>query len=734
MRVLLLLALLPVTAWCQPHIVLVRDSVAQAAVVVPVGASDTVRFAADELAKYLEQISGAKLSVADEGAEVSGMAVHVGPTSEGRAIAPDEAEGFALRAGEGGVVICGGSDRGTLYGVYRFLEEALGCRWLSHDVEYVPTATTVSVRPFELTSAPEFDMRTFVGSSVSTRVWGLKVGMNGFYTAEAATTNGGAYYLPRSVAGCHAYYQIMPPDTYFAEHPEWSPLINGQRMPTSLQSKQLCVTAPGLAEEFAKRVIRVFDEDPALQVMSISPNDGYGWCECDECLALDKKLCGARTTKQGLAMERPFMGDRVFWFANQVARRVAEVHPDKLLLVLAYVNYAEPPDTIVPEPNVIPWLCHYAPADYSRPISDPTSEPNAQFNALLQRWAKLRPDLLIYSYVSKSMWWRLPRPVTATFAADIDHLYSLGIRRYYCQSSLSDWALDGPLYYVIARKLWDPSADADALAADWTNHMFGPAADEMAGYYAAVADSIKESGQSFSDHPISQVPGLFSFADLDRAMAHLDRAAKLADAEPYRERVAKVAAVFQYGYHMIRCLEARAKLEQTYTREALKETVDHGRKALSFIRVREAAEFVDGMKLSDELGVVASGLSKPLELGGRQCWNTDETGVGDGVAGWATLIAPSPATDKPLRIEMDVWGKSELASIVVNTDGENKSYAQGGIWTPVRPQQPLSGKEQWDTLVFHAPPEALAPGKPFQRIGMGGGDSQIWISAVRVGE
>jgi len=108
-----------------------------------------VRFAADELAKYLEQISGAKLSVADEGAEVSGMAVHVGPTSEGRAIAPDEAEGFALRAGEGGVVICGGSDRGTLYGVYRFLEEALGCRWLSHDVEYVPTATTVSVRPFD---------------------------------------------------------------------------------------------------------------------------------------------------------------------------------------------------------------------------------------------------------------------------------------------------------------------------------------------------------------------------------------------------------------------------------------------------------------------------------------------------------------------------------------------------------------------------------------------------------
>ena len=161
------------------------------------------------------------------------------------------------------------------------------------------------------------------------------------------------------------------------------------------------------------------------------------------------------------------MGDRVFWFANEVADRVARKYPDKKLLVLAYVNYAEPPDTIRPKPNIVPFLCHYAPADYSRAINDPSSEANSQFNDLLKRWMKISPDLMIYSYVSKSMWCRLPGPVMHNFAADVKYLHSLGVRRYYCQSSLSDWPLDGPLYYVIAKLLWNPSADPDAIAREW---------------------------------------------------------------------------------------------------------------------------------------------------------------------------------------------------------------------------------------------------------------------------
>ena len=716
--------------------VLVQEGKARASVVVPRDASATVRFAAEELARYIEAISGAKVPLASEGERIAGVPIHVGPTQAARGALPAELAGqpesIMVRADSDRVIICGGSGRGTLFAVYRFLEQALGCRWLAPDVELVPQQSTLRVDNLDVATAPAFDMRTFGARREDLRAWGVKLGFNGFYTRADAELIGGVYYLPDAVPGCHAYDRIMPAARYFDAHPDWFPLLGGKRQPGALHGRQLCVTAPGLADEFAKNVIGLLDDDPALQTVSISPNDGRGWCECDACTALDKKLCGARTTEQGLGAEQPFMGDRVFWFANEVARRVGAVHPDKKLLVLAYINYAEPPDTIKPAPSVVPWLCHYAPADYSRPINDPTSEPNAQFNDLLQGWAKTAPHLLFYSYVSKSMWWRLPRPVTRTFAADVKHLYSLGIRRYYCQSSLSDWPLDGPLYYVIAKLLWDPSADPEAIAADWVGHMFGAAAGPVSEFYRLVEGSIRESGQSFSDNPPRDVPGLYDFADLERALTKLDEAAAAADTAEIKGRVARVADTFRYGYHMARCIGAAARFRQEPTRAVMREVIEQGEAALAISRHRDAARFLDSVRMTDELGVIARGFGAAMELGGRRCWNSDETGPGDGKSGWASFVIETPDTTKPVRIEMDTWGTSALGSVVVNTGAEGKGYASGGIWTPVRPEKRLSGEQRWETLVFVIPPEAMAPGKKVQTIGFGGADSQNWIANIHV--
>ncbi|NOX56576.1 MAG: DUF4838 domain-containing protein, partial [Planctomycetes bacterium] len=439
-----------------------------------------------------------------------------------------------------------------------------------------------------------------------------------------------------------------------------------------------------------------------------------------------------RTTKQGLASERPFRGDRVFWFANEVARRVARTYPDRSLLVLAYVNYAEPPDTVRPLPNVVPFLCHYAPADYSRPINDPRSEPNRQFNKLLRKWAKIAPQTTIYSYVSKSMWWRLPRPVLRPFAADIKYFYSLGLRRYYCQSSLTDWKLDGPLYYVIGRLLWDPSQDPQAIADEWIRLMFGLAAESMAEFYRSIDESVRKTGRPYSDHPPRDVPGLYDRPLLDQALAALERAEATPADRTVHDRIAGVAKVFRYGYHMIEALQQRHRFQTTGDPAALRAAREAGEKALSYVRVREAVRLVESFQAVIDLGVLATGFGPPEKKGGRRCWNSDETGKGDGRAGWASFVVQTPRTDRPLVIEMDVWGTSDLHHIVINTSGDGRSAASGSVWTPIRPQKPLSGKERWETLVFRIPPEALAAGKPFQRLGFGGSDSQVWISRIRV--
>ncbi|OGV65485.1 MAG: hypothetical protein A3K19_10380 [Lentisphaerae bacterium RIFOXYB12_FULL_65_16] len=719
--------------------VLVQDGVPRATIVVPEGAGETTRQAAAELARYVKAISGGELPTVAAAQAVAGVCpvrvgVRDGLLAEETEFLQGHAEGVVIRVADDAVVLCGGSERGTLFAVYRFLDQYLGCRWLAPDIEFVPAAVTLAPAVGRTMTAPAFEHRFFVDrANAACLSWGLKVGMNGYYSPDSAPVNGQCFYLPPQLPGCHTYCQVIPPDKYFATHPEWYPLIKEQRVP-SRDNVQLCVTAEGLADEFARNIVAIFDGDPNCRITSISPNDGYGWCECERCQKLDRDLCGARTTRQGLAGDRPFMGDRVFWFANEVARRVAVKHPDRLLLVLAYVNYAEPPDTVKPLPNVVPYLCHYAPADYSRAIADPASEANRQFDVLLRKWAVAAPHLLFYSYVSKSMWWRLPRPVQRTFAEDIRYLHSLGIRRYYCQSTLSDWKLDGPLYYVIARLLWDPEANPVAVAEDWTRHMFGAVAPAMNDFYRHVDDSVRRTGKPYSEDPPSQAPGLYSPADIECARAALARAAKSADSAAGLDRIKAVSDTFEYGWQMVLAIEMMQRYRDELDIDAATLVKEHGQKALALCRNSGAARFVESMDLNIELGEFASGFGKAETKGGRTCWNADETGPGDTSAGWATVVIRAADATQPVTVAMDVWGESALDGIVVNTDGERRSYAQGGIWTPVKPEVPLSGQARWETLVFRIPPAAMAPGKRTQTIGLGGGDSQIWVAHIRVGD
>ena len=710
-------------------ITLVENGSPRCCIVVPDEATPTIRHASAELASYVKRISGAEVPIVSEDRFDAGMRIDVGLTRRVRASLPDgflkEEERVFVRSEPAGVLICGGSDRATLFAVYRFLE-LLGCRWLTPEPEneIVPRRSTLIVEDLHVDAKPGFQWRLFIGGRrEGSEPWGVKMGLNGLYTPKTAIDNGACYYYPSGFDSVHTWYKIIPNERDFERHPEWFPLLNGQRVETDVHGRQLCVTAPGLVDEFAKRVIRGFDEDPACRLMSISPNDGRGWCECETCSELDKRLCGGRTTQQGLGVERPFRGDRVFWFANEVADRVATKHPDRKLLVLAYINYAEPPDTVRPHPNVVPFLCHYAPADYARAINDPASEPNRQFNELLKNWVQITPNVLIYSYVSKSMWWQLPRPVLKNFAADIKYYNQLGINRYFCQSTLSDWALDGPLYYTIAKLLWDPAADPRAIAAEWIEGMFGRAAQPMTEFYEAVDASVRKTGQPYSDNPLRDVPGLYDRPSLDAALAALERAEQTPADEQVKQRIAEVGKTFRYGHEMALALEEHHRFLETGDPEALKKAIASRDRAFKFRRVSDAVRRTESWKLNAELGVPGTGFGDAEEKGGRRCWNSDETGVGDNASGWATFIVRAADLQKPVVVEMDVWGESAFRSIVINSKKD--------VWNRVQPENSLSGKPEWETMTFRIPADLLNPERVGQTIGFGGADSQIWIANIR---
>jgi len=121
-RSLMLAAMLLVVGCGQMHgIRLVDEGRSDYTIVVSPDSSPPQQYAAEELATFIEQMSGARLPVSD--AATDGPMVFVGPSAALEAVAPDidyEAlgpEGLVMRTVGRHLVLTGGQPRGTLYAV-----------------------------------------------------------------------------------------------------------------------------------------------------------------------------------------------------------------------------------------------------------------------------------------------------------------------------------------------------------------------------------------------------------------------------------------------------------------------------------------------------------------------------------------------------------------------------------------------------------------------------------------
>ena len=103
-------------------------------IVVAKDAIPSERHAAEELQRYLERISGAKLPIITDDAEMGEHEIILGDNEHLRKLnlgidfSKLGEEGFVLKTHKSYLIIAGGKPRGTLYGVYTFLEEKLGVR------------------------------------------------------------------------------------------------------------------------------------------------------------------------------------------------------------------------------------------------------------------------------------------------------------------------------------------------------------------------------------------------------------------------------------------------------------------------------------------------------------------------------------------------------------------------------------------------------------------------------
>lgn len=133
-------------------------------IVVPTEPHPAEEYAASELQKYVKQSTGAMISIVadDSGVALGESLICIGGTKFVNEIGLEtknlNVDGFKIKTNGKTVLIKGEIERGTLYGVYHFLETLLGIRFLTPDSEYVPQLASVSLYEMDVTEIPAFQI------------------------------------------------------------------------------------------------------------------------------------------------------------------------------------------------------------------------------------------------------------------------------------------------------------------------------------------------------------------------------------------------------------------------------------------------------------------------------------------------------------------------------------------------------------------------------------------------
>jgi hypothetical protein len=515
-----------------------RGQAAGYTIVRPANASPAQVYAAEELQKFAAQMTGVSLpSVTDDG-PLPERAILLGDTRHSAALLGGPADlkalgddGFRLKTCPPHLLILGGPVRGTLYGVYETLERFGGCRWYSSWHSVIPQLAALTVPELDETQRPAFAMREPYWFDMFDGDLAARNKANGASMRLEDKHGGRIRFGKGSVV--HTFKVLMPPEEFFATHPEYFSEISGKRVK---DSAQLCLTNPDVLRIVTARVLERIRQDPAAKLFSVSQNDCLNFCDCPACHAID----AAEGTHAGT----------MIGFVNQVAAAVEKEFPNVWIETLAYNQTRTPPKTVRPRHNVVVRLCNIE-CEFSKPLDQSAFEQNRIFVGEIKRWSSMSDKLHIWDYTTDFRDYLGPFPNmlalqgNARFFRD-NHVVGVFEEGAY-QGRHGDFA--ELKAWLLAKWLWNPDLPAEPLLKDFFEGYYGAAAPLVRRYFDEIHAFYRKPGVNLSiyDDVLRQPPVTAEFytraVDLWR---QAQAAVKDSPAHSYNVRMGAIPALFAH--------------------------------------------------------------------------------------------------------------------------------------------------------------------------------------------
>lgn len=471
---------------------LFRNGKTSYTIVIAPEASEAERFAAGELQRWICEVSGVEIPVGNLQDGRPGKRLVVGfndLTKEilsGVEAASEPGDAFTYCSKGGDILLWGDSDRGTLYSVYAFLEYELGCRWYSSKVSVAPAARRWGFRRLNVHEEPAIRVRNDFWFDAFDPLWAVRNRSNGTLGTATDPRLGGN----ESIWGGHTFNEFCPPSVYFKSHPEYFSEINGKR---TCEYAQLCLSNPDVLQLCIDWVREVIRRHPDHLIYSVAQNDNYDACQCEKCRAIKEQY---GNQESGIML----------WFVNQVADAIKDEFPDKFLCTFAYQYTRTAPENIRPRDNVVIRLCSIEECQ----VHDMDEcESNKAFLHDLEAWSAIAPHLFIWDYVATFTQYLSPMPNIQTFQSRMKAFRdnnAIGVMPQGNYQSIGG-AFDELRAYVLARLLWNPDCDVDAVVDDFLNGFFGAAGPVLKDYLdyereALVRDDVHETCFPNAQSPI----------------------------------------------------------------------------------------------------------------------------------------------------------------------------------------------------------------------------------------
>ena len=470
--------------------------VSESVIIISENPSITDKYAAERLKYYLDKITDGNIQILDDSSKFE-YEICVGATNR----LTEEFSGYqdgsyTIKSDSDTLIINGAGNKGTINGVYAFLEKYCGCHWYESDVIIIPENNNLKINAdIDVEYTPFFEYSETDTTSAGDPEFSVANGLTGGIYKNLTPEQGGAVeYLGRS---SHTLInQYCKPSDYFDEHPEYFALVRGFRSDT-----QLCLTNEDVKDIVTQEILDLLEEqhnpDETIQIISITQADNGNYCKCKNCSALDKATGSPAGT--------------MLTFVNEIASRIKSTgkYDNIVFDTFAYQYTRKAPINVVPRDDVIVRLCSIE-CCFGHTLDDTECKENKEFMQDLKDWSEICDRLYIWNYNLNSVESANIYPNFGVIQRDTQIFYEHNVKGIYQQGVYYIAECDAEFgelkNYLLTKLMQDPYIDLESEMNGYLNAVYGPGGK----YIKEFIDIVTQRAVTKNSHLLLEQDARFS--------------------------------------------------------------------------------------------------------------------------------------------------------------------------------------------------------------------------------